>query len=388
MLVNKIKVLFISSWFQSRVKPVSSQFVQRHARAASLYTDVSFLHVCFDKNQKNKKFEIVENTIDNVNTTYIYIKKPFVTFLKIFLYLKAYKKGFDFVSEKYGKPDIIHANVLFPVGLVFLFLKSFKKTTFVFTEHWSGYLPDNPIKIGFIKKFFIKKIAHQAAVIIPVSENLKKAMLDNGIHGNYRVIPNVVDTNLFTDYVKDTHIHKKFLHISSLQDQAKNITGILNVIKKLSLKRNAFSMHFISHGNQKPFIEMAEKLSILNEFVFFEEGKNSEELAEIMHQSDFLLLFSNYENLPCVIIEALSCSLPVIATQVGDIPKYITKEFGILVKPKDEESLLNAIEHMLDHPKNFDRKVMHEFVEKNFSYPVVGKSFYDIYSEVIKSNIN
>ena len=83
----------------------------------------------------------------------------------------------------------------------------------------------------------------------------------------------------------------------------------------------------------------------------------------------------------------MSCDLPVIATKVGDIPRYITEKYGILVKPRDEEGLLKAIENMLDHFEKFDRSSMHAFAEKNFSYEVVGKEFYDIYSEVLKSNL-
>ncbi len=384
---TKIKILFISSWFQNRTKPVFSQFIHRHAKAAALYTSVTFLHVCFEKNKNKNRYEIVENTIDGVNVVYVYIKRPHIILFKLFMYLNGYKRGWDFVSKKFGSQDIVHANVLFPVGLVFIFLKSYKKIPFIFTEHWSGFLPDNKNKIGYIKKYLIKKIARQASLIMPVSENLKKAMEESEIQGNYMVIPNVVDTNVFTEFSKDksfNNLNKKILHVSSLQDESKNISGILNVIKKLSFQRNDFSLHIVSYGNQKPFIEKAERLSLLNKSVFFEKGKNPEELAEIMHQSDFLLLFSNYETFSCNIIESLSCNLPVIATDVGDISKIVSEKFGILVNPKDEESLLTAIEYILDHPDNFDRKNMHEFIEKNFSYQVVGKRFYDIYLKVLK----
>jgi L-malate glycosyltransferase len=380
---ERIKVLFISSWFPNRVKPTASKFILRHAEAISLYAVITVLHVCFDKNNISGKFEIVEEKKGEINIIFIYVKPPSTIFNKFLLYLKAYKKGLKMVTEKYGKPDIIHANVLFPVGLAYLFLKSFRKIPAVFTEHWSGYLPENALKIVPVKKYLIKKIAGKASTIMPVSVNLKKAMMNLRIKGNYQVIPNTVNIDKFSEYSQDIPANKKLLHISSLQDSAKNISGILRVIKKLSVIRQDFSLHFISNGNQKPFIELSENLTLLNKHVFFHEGKRTEEIAAIMQQSDIFILFSNYENLPCVILEALSCGLPVIATDTGDISRYVSEKFGIIIKPGDEEALLYAIDKMLDDLEKYDRKLMHEFAVNNFSYEVVGKNFYDIYVKTL-----
>jgi len=380
MLAKKIKVLFIASWFPSRVKPTASTFVLRHAEAVSLYSDINVLHVCFDNNLKRSKFEIVEEKRGVLNIIFIYIKKPGLFLNKFPLYLKAYKRGYKFISEKYGKPQIIHANVLFPVGLVNLFLRSYRKTPIVFTEHWSGYLHESPLKIGLFKKIFLRKIAERSSFLMPVSENLKNAMQDMGIKGNYQVVPNAVETNIFSAQPKHIRTNKTILHISSLQDETKNISGILNVIKKLSLKRQDFSLHFVSNGNQKPFIDQAEQLSLLNSHVFFHNGKRTEEIAATMQQSDCFILFSNYENLPCVILEAISCGVPVIATDVGDISRYVSDRFGILVKPGDEQGLLQALNEMLDNLKKYDSAVMHEFAEKKFSYHVIGTKFLEIYS--------
>jgi len=46
------------------------------------------------------------------------------------------------------------------------------------------------------------------------------------------------------------------------------------------------------------------------------------EVASILQSTDLLLMFSNYENLPCVILEAFACGVPVISTDVGGIKEY------------------------------------------------------------------
>ena len=276
MTERRINVLFISSWFPSRVNPTKSRFVPKHAAAISLYTNITVLHVCFDKNFKLQQFEIVEEMKENVNVIYVYVRKPTNIVNKVRLYLKAYHKGFDFAITKMGMIDIVHANVIFPVCLVFLFIKQYRKKRFVITEHWSGYLPESNTKISLIRKYIIKAIARRSSYLLPVSDSLKNAMLSHGIKGKYSVIPDVVDTSVFIPVkMKEKDEVKRILHISSLQDKAKNMSGIIRVIKKLSLLRNDFIVDIYSNGNQNPFISLADDLKLLSKYVFFHKGKKA-----------------------------------------------------------------------------------------------------------------
>jgi len=379
----KIKVLFISSWYPNRVRPTLGNFVQKHAEAVSLYADVTVLHVCFDDNLHDKNPEILSEEINSIKTIYIYCKKSGNILIRFCRYLNAYSKGIKMITEQQGAPDIVHANILFPVGLVFCFLNTFKKIPFVITENWTGYQPETHTKIGFVQKYFSKRIVKKASMVLPVSEDLKNAMIALGFRGNYRVLPNVVNTTLFSIVQKKNTSIKKILHISSFVDAHKNISGILRVIKKLSEIRQDFSLHFISDGNQEPFIVQAENMTLLNRHVFFHGEKKTDEVAKMMQQSDFLLLFSNYENLPCVIVEAYSCGLPVISTDVGGISEHLTDKHGIIIKQKDEEALLHAVNKMLDNADTYDKKFLHEYALNNFSYESVGKKFLDVYSEIL-----
>jgi glycosyltransferase involved in cell wall biosynthesis len=142
-------------------------------------------------------------------------------------------------------------------------------------------------------------------------------------------------------------------------------------------------LHIIGDGDQLPFIDKAKQLSLNDEFLFFHGAKKTDEVAEMMKGSDFLLLFSNYENFPCVIAEAYSCGLPVVSTDVGGIAEHLTEKHGLLVKPKDEETLMHAIEKMLDHLHDYDKEFLHDYAVKNFSYESVGSKYSDVYAEIL-----
>ena len=98
-----------------------------------------------------------------------------------------------------------------------------------------------------------------------------------------------------------------------------------------------------------------------------------------MKDSDFLVMFSRYENLPCVILEALCCGLPVISTDVGGISEIINNSNGILIESEDKTALSNALEYMLDHLTQYDRKHIADNATKKYNYKSVGQAINKIY---------
>jgi glycogen(starch) synthase len=127
--------------------------------------------------------------------------------------------------------------------------------------------------------------------------------------------------------------------------------------------------------------ELATRLSLDDETVSFMGRKNEDELAQIMRQADCFVLFSDYENLPCVIAEAMASGLPVIATRVGGIPEQVKPGMGILVEPRDEAGLTQAMETMIDGAKRLDRAAIRSFAEREYSHPQVGQRFLLLYQE-------
>ena len=100
-----------------------------------------------------------------------------------------------------------------------------------------------------------------------------------------------------------------------------------------------------------------------------------------MQQSSALLMFSRYENQPCVILEALCCGLPVIATKVGGIPEIINESNGILVEPGNEIQLLNACLMLMKNNDRFNGMAISQQSRELFSYGAVGKQFADLYKK-------
>ena len=307
--------------------------------------------------------------------------------IKGFRYFKANLEGIKIIRKEREKPDILHVNILTRLGIFALLYKILTGTPFIVTEHWSRYLPITNTYKGFVRKLLTRIVVKNASAITPVTENLKNAMLRHKLKNkNYLILPNVVDTDIFKPTLSKLQNQKKrIVHISCFEDRSKNISGILNVIKKLSEKRQDFECYLVGEGiNLDKLKNYADELKIKDKFAIFTGLLEDDKLIESINQSDLMLMFSNYENMPVVINESFACGVPVLSSNVGGIPEYVNNETGELVERKDENALLIALENFLDDNKKYDGKKIREFALKNFSKEEIGKKIFRVYEDVLK----
>ncbi|MFH0866806.1 MAG: glycosyltransferase [Bacteroidota bacterium] len=387
---NNIKILFLSAWYPSRIDPMLGLFVERHARALATKCKVAVLYVQ-PVSQAKQKFESEIRNEGNITEVIIYYRNinfPLIgTFLKAFRYHKSFKKGFRIIREEFGNFDLIHVNILTRTGVIAYLKKKSSGIPYIITEHWSRYLPLTNTYKGAFRKFMTKKVVKNASAFTAVTGNLKKAMIVHGLdHHDFRIIPNVVDTDFFKPAgYKAERSKKEFIHVSCFEDRSKNISGILRAVRQLSINRQDFLFRLIGDGIDSGQLKnYARLLGIPEDSVTFEGMKTGDELAAYFRNADFLIMFSNYENMPVVINEAFASGIPVISTDVGGISEFVNKDNGILVKSGDEKALADALNFMLDHINDFDPDELRRHAVEYFSVNAVAEKFLDIYKKVLK----
>jgi glycosyltransferase involved in cell wall biosynthesis len=315
-----------------------------------------------------------------VKMTYVYVRKrplqpwrKFIGFKKGIAHLKA-KNLFHF--------DMVHLNVIWPDGWQALYLKRFFHLPYIITEHWTGYnkslRPDTPARV----KWLARPVAKGAACICPVSEDLANSMRQFGLEGNYNVVPNVVDTDLFVlhDKSKDK---LRFLHVSSLVDEQKNISGILKAWKESYSKRTDIHLTLGGDGPWEYWKEESKKLGIPEESIAFFGELPWSGIAELMQQSHALLMFSRYENLPCVIVEALASGMQVVSSRVGGIAEHISKERGVLVTSENHDELVNALVNFKFDTDQNTSNALRAYAVSHFSKPAIAKAFTEVYQQAL-----
>jgi glycosyltransferase involved in cell wall biosynthesis len=127
------------------------------------------------------------------------------------------------------------------------------------------------------------------------------------------LIPNGVDTTLFRPMPRAVGEPKTVLYAGRLSEE-KNLGAILEAAAEVS-QRIKLQVTFIGDGPERPRLEArARQLQVSVAFLPFVEHAR---LAELMAQADVFVLPSFTEGHPKVLLEAMSCGLPCIASAVG-----------------------------------------------------------------------
>ena len=157
---------------------------------------------------------------------------------------------------------------------------------------------------------------------------------------------------------------------------------MIRVINALCLTYANIHLDIISDGDIEYAKELHKELGNAK-CIDFHSTKTTGEIAHMIASNDALLMFSNYENFPCVIAESMMSGKPVISSNVNGIPEHVNKENGILVNPRNEEELSNAIVLFMNGEIKFDAKQIRKYAMEHFSYREVGEKFTNIYQSIV-----
>ncbi len=382
-----LKVLFLTSWYPIEGKPFHGIFVQRQAESLAPYCEVSTVYVC-SAAQKNVEVK----TIRGIYTVIVYFKRienfifPFSYFLRLYRYLFAWKKALKIFLRQKGKPDIIHANIVYPVSVIAAFLKRIWGIPYIISEHFTGYFPAD----GQYKGFLLKKLSafgvRGSSAVITVSKSLVENMRRAGLASNYRIIPNVVDTTVFNvaeDYAPMPD-EFTFLHVSLLNEKQKNISGIINSFSRVNKTFPTAKLVMAGEGEDKVLLQKhSEKLGIGNA-VSFIGYKSNEEIARLMQKSGAVVLFSNFESQSIVLLEALCCGIPVISSKCGGPEEYVTSQNGLLVEIGNEKQLADAMIQMVKNRAQYNSVEIRKSVVDMVSKDNVAQKIMEVYHTVLK----
>ena len=101
---------------------------------------------------------------------------------------------------------------------------------------------------------------------------------------------------------------------------------------------------------QRTLHARAERIGIADR-VRFLSARPQADLATVYSAADALILASSREGWPNVLLEAMACGTPVVATQVGGVREIVCDpDAGILVKERRSAAIATAVRDLLAHP--------------------------------------
>jgi len=385
-MTERKRVLYFSAWYPHRYDAMAGLFVRKHAQAVARLCDVCVLYLHADENVND--FEIVEQKSGDVREVYVYY--PFIDkgklrqTTKLINYIRAFRKGYEFVEKCFGRPDITQANILTRSGILSWWLKKTRGIPYVIVEHWTRYLPENFTYKGMLRRIATETVVKGASSVMAVSSKLRDTMRANGLNNDdFGLINNVVDDYFYKAEKRRQDGTFKFLHVSCFDERHKNVCGILRAFKKVLDKRQDVTLTLVGTGEDwNMAVGYAKELGLTSEHVVFTGEKTPMEVCEYMSESDCFVMFSRYENAPVVISESISVGLPIISTNVGGIPQMVSSKAGLLIESEDEQELCNKMLWMMEHFMEYPYEEIRESAEA-YSFKFIGSQLYKEYQKAI-----
>jgi teichuronic acid biosynthesis glycosyltransferase TuaC len=395
-----VNVVMISNSYPNEVNRNAGIFVHEQVKALSSYgcnikvinpIPKPFLNKYNDYVHIPHK-EIYEG-IEVFYPRFRFIPTKFGYALSVKLFNHSVNKKINQIIESFT-PDIIHAHWATSSGYSAIRIgKKLKKPVIctlrgsdIYTYPYKG-LGSMQMTIDVLK-FSNGIIAVSDAIRKQVGELYKS-------NNSISVVYNGVDTKGFKPLRQEQIVNNVrrikqdndiiILFVGTIKKE-KGIFELLEAFNIVSKKASNLKLLIIGDGSDRQKGEDYCATNELDTKVFFLGKKNHSELVYWYNFSDFVVLPSYSEGLPNVLVEAVSCGKPVIASNVGGIPEIVMNETGLLVEARKVGSLVSAIDKMIEnegYKKKFSQHFCRNIIEMNFDREKNIKKIYDLYKKVI-----
>jgi teichuronic acid biosynthesis glycosyltransferase TuaC len=287
--------------------------------------------------------------------------------------------------------DLIHAHMAYPDGFAAVMLGRALDCPTIITLHGSDVTQ-------YFRSYFGRKLSlwavSRADAVIAVSSSLRAIVADDyGAEGaNFEIIPNGVDVTRFApvprrEAEKPLRLQaeaRRILYVGAIT-QRKGLDYLLRGFAAL-LRESQEPVQLILVGEgeyERQATLLARELGIAGHVVFVGKRPN-DEIPLWINASDLLVLPSLGEGFGVVLIEAMACGKPVVATACGGPEDIVTPQTGILVPPADESALAQALLDVLRDEDRFRPPVIRQHALDNYSYDTIAQRILNLYGRALR----
>lgn len=372
-------MLFVTPWYPTAGNPASGVFVREHARAAGLRHDVTVLHVVNAVDRSLRWWTVLEERDQTLTAGMPTFRLVRGRNAKSHLM----KVAAVTAASRRLRPDLLHAHV-YETAVPGAVAARSLDAPLVLSEHWTGF---GMGLLGWRQRLQVRLGLGRAYKVLPVSADLMKAIRRYAPRSTqFTVLPNAVDTQLFFADVEASCTRMLRLLFVGLLDEAqrKNLPLLLEALSGSGL-RKPWHLDVVGDGPGRIDCERMTRRLSLAPHVTFHGVQLKEQVATFMRRADLFILPSRWENLPCVVIEALASGVPVLATRVGGIPELVGHTNGRLVPPGDAEAIRIALHEMVPNLAAFDRSAISRDASRRYSIEAIGGKLDAVYRAACSS---
>ncbi|HEX9363120.1 MAG TPA: glycosyltransferase [Candidatus Dormibacteraeota bacterium] len=149
-------------------------------------------------------------------------------------------------------------------------------------------------------------------------------------------------------------------------------------------------VHFVWIGSGPLFDDVKRRVAAAGFADRFHLLGERRDVAQLLPALDAFAMASLYEGLPCSVVEAMTCGIPVVATAVNSVSEVVVPgRTGLIVPPRRPDQLARAIQHLLDHPEHGGRMAAaaRANLGDRFGVDVLASDLTDTYLSVLEGRV-
>jgi len=372
------RVLIIPWWYPSTEDPVTGIFIRNQARAVGSRCAVCVL-VSRDggwgmRRRAALESDKTEEGVRTVRMMYASSRFPGRSFLN---YCRSIRMGFEYLQDQGFDAQIVHAHE-FQAAVAAVRLGRRHRFPALVTEHWSGFARRQLRRRDLsLARYGLQRVD----AIVTVSRSQQEHIKACGIENTFHIIGNPVDTAVFhpdppAQSWDDGHRH--ILFVGRLMP-VKGLSVLLDAIALVATRRSDVVLDVVGDGPDRNVNEEQARMLSQRGIVRFHGTLDNAAVAELIKRCLFLVSPSLWETFGAVLIEAMACGKPVLATEVGGVPEVLAGRGQRMVPARDPATLADAIIEMLDSvDQTIDHALAERVIEK-FSLEAIGRAYADLY---------
>ncbi len=264
-------------------------------------------------------------------------------------------------SLRSWKPDVIHTQLCFGMGLEALLAAKLLHVPLIGTNHTplSEFIHYGPVHGAWMTRTVLRYVSwyyNQCAFVTAPSHFLFPEMIANGFRRPHRALSNPVDTIRF--YPATAQKRSELRQELNITGPVLLYTGRLSPEKHVDVCIRAFadvrrvvpdaSFFIVGQGAAQDRLKaLAQQLNLGNAVRFF-GFVSPDDIVRIYQAADVFAIASTAETQCLSLMQAFACGLPAVAVNAGGLPEYLPSSVGFIVPTGDVGAMAEKLTLLLN----------------------------------------
>tara|TARA_Y100000816_G_scaffold13101_1_gene8634 strand:- start:7832 stop:9013 length:1182 start_codon:yes stop_codon:yes gene_type:complete len=256
-------------------------------------------------------------------------------------------KNYSILNKYMDEADIVHPMLPGDIGFLGLII-ALKKNKLIFIRH-CGTWGNKDTLFDKIINWLLPNIASKRVLIFATGHDKKLPVRNN------KYIQWIFSTSITEREMRSLGLAKPWDGKSTLRlisvsrlSFGKNISSLINAVKKLKEKSVNVSLSIIGDGDEANNLKnQVSLLNLENQICFYGNIRHSKVIEILLKSHLFVFPTNTKEGFPKALVEAMACGLPSIGTNISVIPILLEQGTGVVLNDTKPDDIYNAIKIMI-----------------------------------------